>query len=106
VTVPQTRWRSWSASLHDCWPSPHALPGGQWHLRVALSEADGRTLLTFTQPRLDPAEAESVGPGREYYLDRLAAAHAGKDVAAIDFERDYYPAMAPHYRAALDAPGG
>jgi len=27
-------------------------------------------------------------------------------VAAIDFERDYYPAMAAHYRAELAAPGG
>ena len=38
-------------------------PGGQWHLRVALSETEGRTVLTFTQPRIDPVEAESVGPG-------------------------------------------
>jgi uncharacterized protein YndB with AHSA1/START domain len=76
-------------------------PGGEWHLRVALTEADGRTLLTFTQPELDPAAAESVGPGWEYYLDRLGVALTGGDVAAIDFDRDYYPAMLPHYRAAL-----
>ena len=76
-------------------------PGGQWHLRVALSETDGRTVLTFTQPKIDPVEAESVGPGWEFYLDRLVAAETGGDVAAIDFERDYYPAMAEHYRAAL-----
>jgi len=81
-------------------------PGGQWHLRVALSEEDGRTLLTFTQPHIDPVEAESVGPGWEFYLDRLVAAESGGEVAAIDFERDYYPAMVEHYRAALDAPGG
>ncbi len=76
-------------------------PGGQWHLRVALTEDDGRTLLTFTQPEIDPSEAESVGPGWEFYLDRLIAAETGGDVAAIDFERDYYPAMAAHYRAEL-----
>jgi hypothetical protein len=62
-----------------------------------LSETDGRTVLTFTQPQIDPVEAESVGPGWEYYLDRLVAAETGGDVAAIDFERDYYPAMAEHY---------
>ena len=76
-------------------------PDGQWHLRVALSEEDGRTVLTFTQPQIDPVEAESVGPGWEFYLDRLVAAETGGDVAAIDFERDYYPAMVDHYRAAL-----
>jgi len=76
-------------------------PDGQWHLRVALAEADGRTVLTFTQPEIDPTQAESVGPGWEYYLDRLGAALTGDDVAAIDFERDYYPAMLEHYRTAL-----
>jgi uncharacterized protein YndB with AHSA1/START domain len=81
-------------------------PGGQWHLRVALTETDGRTLLTFTQPEIDPTEAESVGPGWEFYLDRLVAAETGGDVAAIDFERDYYPAMVEHYRAELAAPPG
>jgi hypothetical protein len=39
-----------------------------------------------------------VGPGWEYYLDRLVAAETGGDVAAIDFDRDYYPAMQEHYR--------
>src|SRR3954469_16179359 len=41
--------------------------------------------------------AESVGPGWEYYLDRLGAVLIGGDVTAIDFDRDYYPAMAAHY---------
>jgi uncharacterized protein YndB with AHSA1/START domain len=81
-------------------------PDGQWHLRVALTESDGRTLLTFTQPEIDPTEAESVGPGWEFYLDRLVAAETGADVAGIDFERDYYPAMVEHYRAELAAPPG
>jgi uncharacterized protein YndB with AHSA1/START domain len=76
--------------------------GGQWHLRLTLTEADGVTRLAFAQPGIDPVEAESVGPGWEYYLDRLAAAMSGGDVTAIDFDRDYYPAMAEHYRAAVD----
>ena len=37
-------------------------------------------------------------PGWEYYLDRLVAAISGQDVAAIDFGRDYHPAMSDHYR--------
>ena len=72
---------------------------GQWELELALSERGGVTELTFGQPGIDPAEAESVGPGWEYYLDRLVAAETGGDVASIDFERDYYPAMSAHYRA-------
>ena len=69
-----------------------------WHLDVVLEEQDGVTTLTFSQPGIDPVAAESVGPGWEYYLDRLVAAETGGDVSAIDFERDYYPAMLEHYR--------
>jgi uncharacterized protein YndB with AHSA1/START domain len=73
-------------------------PMGQWLLDLVLEERDGVTVLTFTQPEIDPAAAESVGPGWEYYLDRLVAAETGAEVAAIDFDRDYYPAMLEHYR--------
>ena len=75
---------------------------GEWHLRLVLTETAGVTRLTFTQPGIDPVEAESVGPGWEYYLDRLVAAGTGGDVAAIDFDRDYYPAMLEHYQAQAD----
>lgn len=68
-----------------------------WHLDVDLSEAGGVTTLAFSQPDLDPEDAPSIGPGWEYYLDRLGAVLTGGDVAAYDFERDYYPAMAEHY---------
>ena len=70
----------------------------RWSLDLVLDEHEGITTLTFTQPGIDPVAAESVGPGWEYYLDRLVAAETGGDVAAIDFDRDYYPAMAEHYR--------
>jgi uncharacterized protein YndB with AHSA1/START domain len=69
----------------------------RWHLDLELTERDGVTTLTFTQPGIDPVEAESVGPGWEYYLDRLVAAESEGDVTAIDFDRDYYPAMRGHY---------
>ncbi|MGI5187399.1 SRPBCC family protein [Promicromonospora sp. CA-289599] len=68
-----------------------------WHLKLDLAEADGVTTLTFAQSMDDPAMAENVGPGWEYYLDRLVAAETGGDPAAIDFV-DYYPAMSEHYR--------
>ena len=71
-----------------------------WAWQVDLTETDGVTTLTFAQGVTDTELAESVGPGWDYYLDRLVAAHAGKDVAAIDFDA-YYPAFKEHYRAAL-----
>ena len=33
----------------------------------------------------------------------VVAAETGGDLAAIDFERDYYPAMSEHYREQRDA---
>jgi uncharacterized protein YndB with AHSA1/START domain len=72
-----------------------------WKLRLTLTDIPGGTRLTFTQPDIDPVEAESVGPGWEYYLDRLVAAETGGDVTGIDFDRDYYPAMQEYYRAQL-----
>ena len=75
----------------------------RWYLDVDLSESDGVTTLAFSQPDVDPEDALSVGPGWEFYLDRLVAAETGGDLAAIDFVRDYYPAMAEHYREQRDA---
>jgi uncharacterized protein YndB with AHSA1/START domain len=72
-----------------------------WHLELDLAEADGVTTLTFAQSMDDPAMAENVGPGWDYYLDRLVAAEAGSDPAGIDFA-DYYPALSGHYRALFD----
>jgi uncharacterized protein YndB with AHSA1/START domain len=42
-----------------------------WYLDVALSEHDGVTTLAFSQPELDHDDSLSVGPGWEFYLDRL-----------------------------------
>ena len=69
-----------------------------WHLWFELAEADGVTTLTFGQ-RFDGGEdIGSIGPGWEYYLDRLVAARAGEPVEAIDFN-DYYPSQSEHYTA-------
>jgi uncharacterized protein YndB with AHSA1/START domain len=69
-----------------------------WDLDLLLEERDGITTLTFEQPGIDPAGAENIGPGWEYYPDRLVAAESGGDVGSIDWDRDYYPAMQEHYR--------
>ena len=66
-------------------------------LQVDLAESDGVTTLTFAQNVPDPAMAANVGPGWDYYLDRMVVAEAGGDVAAVDFD-SYYPALSEHYR--------
>ena len=68
-----------------------------WHLELDLAEAEGVTTLTFAQSVPDPAMAHDVGPGWDYYLDRMVAAEAGGDPATIDFD-DYYPALSDHYK--------
>jgi uncharacterized protein YndB with AHSA1/START domain len=69
-----------------------------WHLELDLAESDGVTTLTFAQSVPDPSMAESVGPGWDYYLDRLVTAESGGDAAGVDWDA-YYPALAEHYRA-------
>jgi uncharacterized protein YndB with AHSA1/START domain len=73
-------------------------PYGDWHLALDLEERDGVTTLTFSQRMSDPAVAADVGPGWDYYLDRLVAAETGGDVAAVDFTH-YHPADSDYYRS-------
>jgi uncharacterized protein YndB with AHSA1/START domain len=70
-----------------------------WHLDLELSQVDGVTTLTFTQPGVTADLAPDVGPGWEYYLDRLVDAETGRDPGGRDFDRDYHPAMSAYYRA-------
>lgn len=70
-----------------------------WFLELDLEEADGVTTVTFSQPDIDPAAIENVGPGWEYYLDRWVTQFSGGDPAVHDFDRDYYPAMKAYYEA-------
>jgi len=70
-----------------------------WLLDLDLSHVDGVTTVTLTQPGVTAEQASSVGPGWDYYLDRLVDAETGADPALRDFERDYYPATSAHYTA-------
>ena len=59
-------------------------------------------MLTFGQ-RLNPGEdVGSIGPGWEYYLDRLVAAHAGLDPADVRWD-DYFPALQAEYERLVAA---
>jgi uncharacterized protein YndB with AHSA1/START domain len=90
----------WSeAHIDDCRP-PHHLAlsmvdeNGEVRLELDLVEDDGLTRLVFVQKLTDPAAAESMGPGWEYYLDQLVASREGQPLPKFE---DYYPAQAPHF---------
>ena len=68
-----------------------------WLLELDLTHADGVTTLTFAQPGVTAEQVGAVGPGWDYYLDRLVDVETGADPALRDFERDYYPSTAAHY---------
>ena len=71
---------------------------GSWRLEARLTETDGTTVLDFAQ-HLDGSEPiPDVGPGWEYYLDKLVAAHLGETQPEWD---DYYPALKPYYEALV-----
>ena len=57
-------------------------------------------MLEFTQRLASAEEAGDMGPGWEYYLDRLDATFAGRPFAEWD---DYLPQSDHFLRAARDA---
>ena len=72
--------------------------GPVWHFVLALVESGGTTTLTFSQSVPDAEMVAGVGPGWEYYLDRLVAAETGQDVGALAFD-DYHPGQSAYYLA-------
>ena len=87
--VPQSRFlASWSVG------------DDTWRVGVSLAEIDGVTHLYLSQRLSDARAAGSVGPGWEYYLDRLLAARAGTPMPSFD---NYFPTQRPYYeRLAMD----
>jgi uncharacterized protein YndB with AHSA1/START domain len=71
---------------------------GGWHVDVLLSESQGVTTLRFSQAIGE--EVTDVGPGWEYYLDRLVAAREDAPMPEWDA---YYPAQSAHYAHELRA---
>lgn len=70
-----------------------------WNLELRLEEVGDRTHLEFRQPLGElVADAGDIGPGWEYYLDRLTAALQGQPVHDIDFNW-YHPHQVEHYRS-------
>lgn len=85
--------------------APHHFAGNTssgnsvWHLYFNLEEANGVTTLSFGQ-KLNPSDNPAdIGPGWDYYLDRLTAAREGREVGSVNWD-DYYPALSPAYAPA------
>jgi uncharacterized protein YndB with AHSA1/START domain len=70
-----------------------------WLLELDLTHADGVTTLTFSQPGVAREQVGDVGPGWDYYLDRLVDAETGADPAQRRWE-DYAP-TGEHYTSQL-----
>ena len=72
------------------------MPGGSagWQLQLDISVRGDETRLTFNQLIEQGDDITSVGPGWEFYLDRLVAAIAGTPQAPWDA---YYPALVGYY---------
>ena len=68
-----------------------------WHLRLELERDGDGTILRFAQVIADD-DMGNVGPGWEYYLDRLGAVLADRNPSAVSWD-DYYPAMRAYYSA-------
>ncbi|GAB2537358.1 SRPBCC domain-containing protein [Brachybacterium huguangmaarense] len=94
-----------TSTIHAC-EAPHRLvlgTGPGWVVTLTVEEAGGADgedagILTLSQDMDDPEFAAMVGPGWEFYLDRLEAARAGGDVDAIAFEPGCVPGQSDHYR--------
>lgn len=82
--------------------APHHFAGDtasesfNWHLYFDLTESAGTTTLSFGQ-RLNPSDNPAeIGPGWEYYLDRLTAAREGRPVDEVLWD-NYYPRLSVAY---------
>ncbi len=88
------------ATILECEP-PHRLvldlpsPDGDWRLSATLTESGGVTTLVFTHRMAEPYDASSIGPGWQYYLDRLGAVLAEEPVPEV--WDDYYPSLRAEY---------
>ena len=68
---------------------------GTWRLEATLAERDGVTELTFVQHLDDGVGLGEVGPGWEYYLDRLVFSRE-ESTSEPSFD-DYYPSQKAYY---------
>ena len=75
-------------------------PGG-WVVTVRIEGDDDESVISLEQDIPDAESASDIGPGWDFYMDRLVEAEAGRDPEALRFSPDYHPGLAAHYRALL-----
>lgn len=78
---------------------------GEWVLTVRVEGDDGEAVISLEQDIPDAESAASIGPGWDFYLDRLVEAEAGRDPDALRFDPDYYPGLAGYYRELFSGRG-
>lgn len=88
------------ATIVECAPPTRLVvdvagPDGRWRLAVTLAEQDGGTELVFVHRLAEPYDSSSIGPGWQYYLDRLGAVVTGAPVP--DVWDEYWPALKDAY---------
>lgn len=68
-----------------------------WTLDLSLAETAGSTTLRFAQVLTPHVDVSDVGPGWEYYLDRLVESVDTGTVSTIEWDADYLE-LGPAYR--------
>lgn len=88
-------------TILECVPEERLLvESDEGRFGFSLAEVDGSTIVYFHQRVADYREAGNMGPGWEYYLDRLVAAQSGSTMPEFS---DYYPSQQPYFeRLGLD----
>ena len=71
-------------------------PERPWRISVNLGESDGITTMTFVQTLSDDVNTTEVGPGWEFYADRMTAALEGGEMPDWDGD-SYQDTLGPHY---------
>lgn len=78
---------------------------GAWHLWFEIAEKSGGAILRFGQRLEHGEDVGSIGPGWEYYLDRLAAVIVDRNADSVVWE-DYFPVLSAGYLQAREASSG
>ncbi|MET1044776.1 MAG: SRPBCC domain-containing protein [Microbacteriaceae bacterium] len=68
--------------------------GDTWRVGFDLSDAEGITTLTLKHYLRSKEDLADIGPGWEWYLDRLVASRENGTMPDWD---DYYPALSEYY---------
>lgn len=106
ITAAETEVMTEHIRIIDC-DEPHRFVAIHGHgeterwIWFNLSDATiGVTRLTFGHTLLALEEATSIGPGWDFYLDRLVASRRGTLLPSWE---DYYPAYVPHYESLIES---